>query len=377
MRVNVACGWVNIMVARTTGCDRMAKTLGVGIIGASADRGWARVSHVPAVQGLAGLELVAVASGSQSKADEAAKAFGAKNGYANGDHLIKNPAVDIVTIAVKVPDHRELVLAALDARKHIYCEWPLGRNLAETQELAAAAKAAKVHVLTGLQTRLNPVMLRARALVSSGAIGRPLAARIFSSTVAFGPKIEAAMSFAEDPANGVTLVSIQGAHTLDFAIAVLGPLADIVGLTTTQYPLITIGDSTTEQPRSTPDHLLVQARFGEVAALSLEVAGGRAPEAVTFRMEVDGEKGTLSVDGGAPRGFQSGRLTVRLRGELQSVDEGEVATATAGAANVAGMYVGLRNDILSDTWTVTDFEHAVRLTKLIDDVTASSAIGAR
>ena len=94
-------------------------------------------------------------------------------------------------------------------------------------------------------------------------------------------------------------------------------------------------------------------------------------------MEVDGEKGMLSVGGGAPRGFQSGRLAVRLRGELQSVDEGEVAIATTEAANVAGMYVGLHNDILSDTWTVPDFEHAVRLTKLIDDVTESSATGAR
>ena len=125
----------------------MKKTLGVGIIGASPDRGWAKISHVPAVQTLAGLELVAVASGSQLKADEAAKTFGARHGYADGKKLILDPGVDIVTIAVKVPDHRELVLAALGAGKHIYCEWPLGRNLAETQELAAATRAAKVHAM--------------------------------------------------------------------------------------------------------------------------------------------------------------------------------------------------------------------------------------
>ena len=113
----------------------MANKLGVGIIGASAGRGWARISHVPAVQGLAGLELVTVASGSQAKAEEAAKAFGAKNAFAEGKELVKDPAVDIVTIAVKVPDHRDLVMAALEAGKHIYCEWPLGRDLAETQEL--------------------------------------------------------------------------------------------------------------------------------------------------------------------------------------------------------------------------------------------------
>lgn len=355
----------------------MAKTLGVGIIGASADRGWARISHVPAVQGLAGLELAAVASGTQSKADQAAKAFGANTGYADGEDLIKDPAVDIVAIAVKVPDHRELVLTALEARRHIYCEWPLGRNVAETQELAAAAKAVRVHVLTGLQTRLNPVMLRARGLISCGAIGRPLAARVFSSTVAFGPKVEKAMRFAEDPANGTTLVTIQGAHTLDFAIAVLGPLTDLTALATTQYQQTTVGDAATEETRSTPDHLLAQARFGAGVPLSVEVAGGRSPESVAFRMDIDGEKGALRIDGGAPRGFQSGKLTLRWRGELQSVNEGEVAAMPTEAANVAGMYAALRDDILSGTSTVPDFEHAVRLAKLLDDVTASSQTGSR
>ena len=338
----------------------MEKTLGVGIIGASADRGWARVSHIPAVQGLSGLELVAVASGSKPKGDKAAQAFGAANGYGDGRDLIKDPAVDIVTIAVKVPDHRELVLAALEAGKHVYCEWPLGRNLAETQELARAAAVAKVHAMIGLQTRLNPAMLRARTLISSGAIGRPLAARVFSSTVAFGPKVEPALSFAEDAANGVTLVTVQGAHTLDFATAVLGPLTDLTALTTTQFPTITVGDSAKEQQRSTPDHLLAQTRFAAGAALSLEVAGGRPPETVTFRMEVDGEKGSLSLDGGAARGFQAGRLTVSLRGKLQMVDEGETAGMTAEAANVASMYVALRDDIISGKSTVPDFEHAVR-----------------
>ncbi len=349
----------------------------MGIIGASATRGWAKISHVPAIQGLAGLELVAVASGTQSKAEEAARAFGAKTGYADAEDLIKDPAVDIVTIAVKVPDHRELVLAALEASKHIYCEWPLGRSLAEAEELAAAAKATKVHVLTGLQTRLNPVMLRARDLVSTGAIGRPLAARIFSSTIAFGPKVETAMSFAEDPANGATLVTIQGAHTLDFGIAVLGPLTDLSALATTQFRQTTVGDSATEKIRSTPDHLLAQARFGAGVPLSVEVVGGRPPESVAFRMEIDGEEGTLHIEGGAPRGFQSGKLTVSWRGDFQDVDEGEVAAMPTEAANVATMYAALRNDILSGTSTVPDFEHAVRLAKLVEAVTASSQTGCR
>ncbi len=174
-----------------------------------------------------------------------------------------------------------------------------------------------------------------------------------------------------------TLVTIQGAHTLDFVIAVLGPLTDLSALATTQYPQTTVGDLATEKIRSTPDHLLVQARFGAGVPLSVEVAGGRPPESVAFRMEVDGEKGTLSIDGGAPRGFQSGKLRVSWRGEFQNVDEGEVAAMPTEAANVATMYAALRDDIFSGTWTVPDFEHAVRLTKLVGDLTASSQTGGR
>lgn len=58
----------------------MSKALGIRIIGASAQRGWAEDSHVPAVQGLQGLKLVAVAAGDEQKAQAAADAFGAQSG---------------------------------------------------------------------------------------------------------------------------------------------------------------------------------------------------------------------------------------------------------------------------------------------------------
>ena len=140
----------------------MRKSLRVGIIGATG--GWAKDSHVPAVQKLPGLELAAVAANSQASADEAAKASGAKAAYGSGADLIRDPDVDVVTVAVRVPDHRELVLAALAAGKHVYCEWPLGRDVAEAQEMAAAAKAAGVHAAIGLQTRANPAARLAREL---------------------------------------------------------------------------------------------------------------------------------------------------------------------------------------------------------------------
>ncbi len=354
----------------------MGKSLRVGIIGVSVERGWAKESHVPAVQKLEGLELAAVATNNQATAETAAKAFGAKAAYGDGAALFRDPNIDLVAVCVKVPSHLKLVLGAVAAGKHIYCEWPLGRGVAEAEEIAAAASAAGVHAAVGLQTRMNPAALKARDLIGSGAIGRVLSARIYSSTLGFGSKTPLAESYAENGENGVTLVTIQGAHTLDLAIAVLGRLVDLTALATIQYPEVEIGGDGTRQVRSTPDHLLVQARLIDGGALTVEVAGGGPPD-TPFRLEATGEKGVLALDGGALRGFQSGRLRLSLNGIPQHVEEGEIGPMADTAANVAGIYAALRDDISRGTSTAPDFDHAVRLARMIADVTSSSVAGMR
>ncbi|MEJ7660287.1 MAG: Gfo/Idh/MocA family oxidoreductase [Hymenobacter sp.] len=281
------------------------KPLRVGIIGASATGGWARESHVPAVQQLPGVTLTAVANSSQQSADAAAKAFGAPAAYGNPADLFRDPNVDVVTVAVKVPDHRALVLGALAAGKAVFCEWPLGRDLAEAEELAEAAQAAGVLAAIGLQARLNPAAQRARELLTAGTLGRVLSARLYSATVAFGPEMPASGAYLEQAANGATLVSIHGGHALDLAIMQLGGLADAAGLETTQYPAIHLGGA--PHARAIADHLLVQSRLGGGGALTVEVAGGR-PSGSPFELEIIGENGTLALAGRADRGFQSGRL---------------------------------------------------------------------
>ena len=355
----------------------MQRRLQVGIIGASADRGWARDSHIPAVQKLRGLELRAVASGSQAKSDAAAQAFGARAAYADSGELIHDPGIDIVSICVKVPDHRDLVLSAIKAGKHIYCEWPLGKNLGETEELTVAATAAGLHVAIGLQTRCNPELRQARSLLESGTIGTVLSARVISSTIAFGKTTGAPMAFSEDPANGVTLVTIQGAHTVDAAIAVLGGLDCASALTSTQYPHIEVGDPPTPYQRITPDHLLVQAQLKKAGVLAIEVAGGRPADQVPFSFQITGTNGEVELRGGAIRGFQSGTLQLILNGEQQTVDEGELSSMPDIVLNVAGVYAGLRDDINSGTYNIPDFQHAIRLHRLIDDLSLSATGGVR
>lgn len=352
------------------------RTLRVGIIGASADAGWARVSHVPAIKTLGGLELAAVANRDQESADAAAKVYDIPAAFGDALAVIRDPAIELVSVVVRVPAHREYVLAAIAAGKHVYCEWPLGRNTAEADEMLRAARVGGVKVAIGLEARGLPALQRARALIASGAIGRVLSARVVSATIAWGPKLPEAERYAEDPESGVDLQTVQGAHTLDLISAVLGELTDVSALLSTQYPQVRVGEAVEPQARITPDHMLVQARIAGGVPINVEVAGGRPP-ATPFLFEIVGDKGLLTIEGGAPRGVQSGRLSVLLNGERQYLDEGEAVGLPDEAAGVTGIYAQLRDDILHGTATAPDFVDALRLARLVDDVTTSSHEGRR
>jgi hypothetical protein len=150
------------------GLALIQKEIRVGIVGADARASWAKVSHVPAIKGLPGLKLVAVATRNERSAREATEAFGADRWFSDPFAMLRDDRIDVVTIAVKVPAHRALVLAALDAGKAVYCEAPLGRTVAETEEMASAVGSLPTAI--GLQGRLNPAVRRAAQLLCDGVI---------------------------------------------------------------------------------------------------------------------------------------------------------------------------------------------------------------
>lgn len=120
----------------------MAKTrLRVGIIGLTPERSWAARAHVPALLSLADdYELVGVANSSFESSKTAASALGIPKAFANAAELASSPDIDIVTVTVRVPHHLALVTTALEAGKHVFCEWPLGNGLTEAETLAALAR---------------------------------------------------------------------------------------------------------------------------------------------------------------------------------------------------------------------------------------------
>lgn len=138
--------------------------------------------------------------------------------------------------------------------------------------------------------------------------------------------------------------------------------------------MIQIGDSVPQQ-RRTFDHLLVQARLAIGAAASIVVIGGR-PAGTPFQLEIVGEGGVLALEGGAMRGFQAGGLVLSIDGKPDEPG-GLAPDLPEGAVNVAAIYATLRDDIAQGTRTVTGFQHAVKLARLIEAVVASAQQGTR
>jgi len=356
----------------------MTERLRVGVIGASPTRGWAKNTHIPALHASDDLQLAAVATTNRGSADAAGDAFGVDAAYDDPAALIAAPNIDIVSICVKVPYHRELVLDALAKGRHVYCEWPLGRTAAEADEMSTAARASGTHAVIGVQARMDPAACRARELLASGAIGRPLTARIFSNAAGYGTEMPASYGYVNAIENGANLVTVTGGHTLDLATLVLGKLDYVNALASTQYDTVRLSDTAETITRTAHDHLLVLARASNGCAISVEITGGR-PQHTPFTFEIFGTEGRLLLTGGNhPSGFQADRLTLDVNGDRQNtLTRKKTAALPATAINVAAVYAAFARDIRTGNHTVPDFDHALRLTHLIDDILISADTGAR
>src|SRR5207247_10072281 len=149
-------------------------TLGVGIIGVSATRGWAATAHIPALRALPNYEIRALSAHSAESARAAGEAFGVSAVFSDHEQLVIQPDIDVVAVTVKVPRHRELVDAALAAGKAVYCEWPLGRDLDDARAMAALAAEHGVRTVVGLQGRPAQAIGFIQELLSDGYVGEVL-----------------------------------------------------------------------------------------------------------------------------------------------------------------------------------------------------------
>lgn len=145
----------------------MSSTVGWGILGP----GRIAQSFANDLNLVAGGNLVAAASRSLTRAQTFAEAHGAAKAFGSYEELFLCDEVDVIYIATPHTGHMKWAIKAMQAGKHVLCEKPLGINLAEVQQIIAAAKENQVFLMEALWSRFNPSIQKVKQLIDTGELG--------------------------------------------------------------------------------------------------------------------------------------------------------------------------------------------------------------
>ncbi|MEJ8821612.1 Gfo/Idh/MocA family oxidoreductase [Variovorax humicola] len=188
---------------------------GWGLIGASTI---ASEHMIEAIRAQQGHEVVAVASSSADRARDFAAKHGIAGAYDSVGKLLADPAVQVVYISTTNELHRDQVIAAAAAGKHVLCEKPLALDLDDAQQMVRACVEAGVVMATNHHLRNAATHRKIRELVQGGAIGRPLFARVFHA-VYLPPHLQGWRIDKPAAGGGVILdIAVHDADTLRFIL---------------------------------------------------------------------------------------------------------------------------------------------------------------
>jgi 1,5-anhydro-D-fructose reductase (1,5-anhydro-D-mannitol-forming) len=192
----------------------MSQALRWALIGAST----IAAQHMIGAMRLNGGEVVAVMSASADRAKAFAAAHGIARASADLAAFVADPGIDAVYISTTNDLHRDQLLAAARAGKHVLCEKPLALNLADARAMVAACR--EHGVVMGVNHHLrNAATHRAmREAILQGRIGRPLFARVFHA-VYLPATLQGWRIDKPEAGGGVALdITVHDADTLRFVL---------------------------------------------------------------------------------------------------------------------------------------------------------------
>jgi predicted dehydrogenase len=244
---------------------------------------------IPAIRASRNGDLVAIASRTPGRAQEAASRLGVPRSHGSYQALLDDPDVQAVYIPLPNSLHREWVIRCARAGRHVLCEKPLGLTAAECREMIDACRRHDVTLMEAFMYRFHPRTRRAAQLAAKGAVGDVRLVR-------------ASFTFAlRNPVNNIRLIPELGGGAL-YDVGCYGVNASrmLLGEPTQAFAFAHVGSSGVDELTG------VMLRFGD-DRLALVDCSLRLPR--REEIEVVGTEGRLMV----PMAFLPGTGDVEIR----------------------------------------------------------------
>ena len=244
--------------------------------------------------------LTAVCTSRPETAERAKERFGFNVATDDYRAITEGPDIDIVHIASPNVFHRDHLLSAMAAGKHIYCEKPLVASLNEAREVEAALASYRGTHQMCLQNRFFPATMRAKQLVDEGFLGQLLSFRA-SYLHSGSADPNAPLKWKLDRAMGGGVLLDLGSHVIDLVRHLCGEFQEVLMDSAIAYP---------ERPSTSDPNRKVAVEAEDLAVLLVRTASGalgtiEASKIATgtedeLRIEIHGSDGALRFNSMQP-----------------------------------------------------------------------------
>ena len=247
-----------------------------------------------------GVELAAVCDIDPKKAEEAAETFGVPRHYSDAADLLAKERVDFVDIVTRMDSHLPIVKLAAARRVDIILQKPIAPEWREACEVVNIAREAGVRLAIHENFRFQAPMRKLKAVVDSGAIGKPTWARIAFRTGYDIYKVQPYLHQAERFA-----ILDVGIHMLDLARFFLGDVERVSCETQRRNPE-NVGEDTAT--------VLLRHRSGGVSVVECTMEARIDPDPFPETLiAIEGAQGSAAIGPGL-----AGR--VKTGSEVRAVD---------------------------------------------------------
>jgi len=254
------------------------------------------------------VELVGYFDEDRARAEALTKAAGGGKVYKSLDEVLSDSSVEAVLNTTTLPAHHPVSLKAIKAGKHVYSEKPLAENMAQADELIAAAEAKGVKFGSAPSSPLGYEQQETWKRIRAGQFGK-----IFSVVGNFScTRLESWHPNADVFLNsGLGVVSDAAPYPLIMMTTILGPVKRVFGFSTVAMPERVLLQGPREGTKfnvSVPDHNLGLLEFESGAKGFVMASWSGRNKVPSFEMQ--GPEGTIAVN---PHNDGEGIETYSLR----------------------------------------------------------------